>query len=308
MRLIFAGTPEFAARALDALVLAGHEIALVLTQPDRPAGRGLNLKRSAVKNLALERGLLLAQPETLKSAEIEARISALAADAMVVAAYGQIIPPPLLGLPRFGCVNVHASLLPRWRGAAPVQRAILAGDAVTGISIMQMDAGLDSGPVLSRHEMPIDCDDTAASLTQKLSKLGAEAVVAALPAIACGKLAALAQDSSTVTYAHKIKKGEAQIDWTLDAAQIARAVRAYNPFPGATTWLDGQDVKIWQAAVIDGTGEPGSVLAAGRDGIRVACGRDALLLTELQPAGTKRMSAPAFLLGWAVAPGARVGG
>lgn len=294
MRLVFAGTPEFAARALDALVLAGHEIALVLTQPDRPAGRGLKLKPSAVKDLALAHGLPVAQPGTLKNADMETQLAAAQADAMIVAAYGLIIPPALLALPRLGCINIHASLLPRWRGAAPVQRAILAGDRQTGISIMQMDAGLDSGPILSRHEMPIECDDTAASLTQKLAALGATAVVDTLAALARGALPAAEQDASAVTYAHKIKKDEARIDWTRDAAQIARAVRAYNPFPGANTLLAGEVIKVWQAAAIEGMGEPGRVTGADQAGIRVACGQGALLISELQQAGGKRIRAVSF--------------
>ena len=297
MRLIFAGTPEFAARALDALVRAGHEIALVLTQPDRPAGRGLKLSPSAVKQLALQYGLAVAQPVSLKGAEVEAQIAALGADAMVVAAYGLIVPPALLTLPRLGCINIHASLLPRWRGAAPVQRAILAGDSVTGICIMQMDAGLDSGPILSRHPMPIESRDTAGSLTQKLATLGADAITAALPRLERGELPAQVQDGGAATYAHKIKKLEAQIDWTRDALSIERGIRAYNPIPGATTQLGGASVKIWQASVVGGAGAPGCVLNVEGDALHVACGCGALSLLELQQAGGKRLPAKAFLRG-----------
>lgn len=307
MRLIFAGTPEFAARALDALAFAGHEIALVLTQPDRPAGRGLKLKPSAVKQSAAKRRFAIAQPESLKNAAIEAQIAAINADAIVVAAYGLIIPPRILAMPRFGCINIHASLLPRWRGAAPVQRAILAGDALTGISIMQMDAGLDSGPILSRHEMPIDPDATAASLTEELATLGARAIVETLPRLERGELTAVAQDAAAASYAHKITKAEAQIDWNNDAATIARAVRAYNPFPGAATMFKHTGLKIWQAKVVDERGVAGRILVAGRDGLLVACGTQALLIGELQQAGGKRVSAAAFVAGSGIQAGMSLG-
>lgn len=307
MRLIFAGTPEFAARALDALAFAGHEIALVLTQPDRPAGRGLKLKPSAVKQSAAKRRFAIAQPESLKNAAIEAQIAAVNADAMVVAAYGLIIPPRILAMPRFGCINIHASLLPRWRGAAPVQRAILAGDVLTGISIMQMDAGLDSGPILSRHEMPIDSDATAASLTEELATLGARAIVETLPRLERGELPAVAQDAAAASYAHKITKAEAQIDWNNDAATIARAVRAYNPFPGAATMFNRIGLKIWQAKVVDEHGVAGRILAAGRDGLLVACGTQALWIGVLQQAGGKRVSAAAFVAGSGIQAGMSLG-
>lgn len=308
MRLIFAGTPEFAARALDALVRAGHEIALVLTQPDRPAGRGLKLRSSAVKQLALQYGLAVGQPVSLKSAEVESQIAELGADAMIVAAYGLIVPPTLLVLPRLGCINIHASLLPRWRGAAPVQRAILAGDSVTGICLMQMDAGLDSGPILSRHEIPIECHDSAGSLTQKLAALGAEAIVAALPRLERGELSPEAQEAAAATYASKVKKDEAQIDWSCDALSIERSIRAYDPFPGASTQLDGQSLKIWRATVVGGAGEPGCVLSTGGAAIHVACGRGALALLELQQAGGQRVPAEAFVRGSGLAPGRCLGG
>ena len=305
MRLIFAGTPEFAARALDALVLAGHEISLVLTQPDRPAGRGLKLKPSAVKTRALAHGLEILQPASLKSPEVHSALAAQKADAMIVAAYGLIIPAALLTLPRFGCINIHASLLPRWRGAAPVQRAILAGDGETGITIMQMDAGLDTGAILSRHGMPIEWDDTAGSLTAKLADRGADAIVEILPQLASGTLQPEPQDARQATYAAKISKHEAIIDWHQDARAIARAIRAFDPTPGARSRLNDTDIKIWRADEIDADGMPGEILALGDQGLLVACGHRALSITELQPAGSRRMRAAEFVAGGRAAPGQR---
>ena len=303
MRLIFAGTPEFAARALDALVLAGHEIALVLTQPDRPAGRGLKLKPSAVKTRALAHGLEILQPASLKTPEIQATLASHAVDAMIVAAYGLIIPAALLAMPRLGCINIHASLLPRWRGAAPIQRAILAGDNETGITLMQMDAGLDTGAILSRHGMPIECSDTAGSLTVKLADLGAEAIVERLPDIARGALAPEPQDERLASYAAKISKHEAIIDWRQDAEDIARAIRAFDPMPGARSRLGGVDVKIWRAHPVDASGMAGEIIAASGDALVVACGAQALAITELQAAGGRRMSVAAYLAGGPIALG-----
>ncbi|MFP5404042.1 MAG: methionyl-tRNA formyltransferase, partial [Gammaproteobacteria bacterium] len=261
MRLIFAGTPPFAAAALDALADAGHDIALVLTQPDRPAGRGMKLTPSAVKTAALARGLPVAQPVTLKTPEAQAELAAVAADVMVVAAYGLILPQAVLDLPRRGCLNIHASLLPRWRGAAPIQRAILAGDHETGITIMQMDAGLDTGAMLLKSVVPILESDTAASLHDKLATVGALAIVDALARL--DALTPEQQDDAQATYAAKLTKEGAQIDWSRPAAELARAVRAYNPAPGAWTLFDGAPLKLWAAEPCAARGTPGEVLEAG---------------------------------------------
>ncbi len=306
MRLIFAGTPPFAAAALDALADAGHDIVRVLTQPDRPAGRGMKLAHSAVKQAALARGLPVVQPASLKTPEVQAELAALAPEVMVVAAYGLILPQAVLDLPRHGCLNIHASLLPRWRGAAPIQRAILAGDAQTGVTIMQMDAGLDTGAMLTRTAVPIRPDDTAGSLHDTLAALGAEAIVAALAQL--DTLAPEAQDEREATYAAKLGKDEARLDWTLPADVLARAVRAYDPVPGAWTQLDGAPLKVWAAEAVAGEGAPGTVLAAHGGELHVACGQGALALRTLQPAGGKRMSAAAFLAGRPLAPGTRLGG
>ena len=304
MRLIFAGTPPFAAAALDALADAGHDIALVLTQPDRPAGRGMKLTPSAVKTAALARGLPVSQPATLKTSEAQAELAAVAADVMVVAAYGLILPQAVLELPRFGCLNIHASLLPRWRGAAPIQRAILAGDAETGITIMQMDAGLDTGGMLTRTVVPILESDTAASLHDKLAGAGAHAIVDALARL--DALVPEKQDEAQATYAAKLTKEEAQLDWSRPAAELALAVRAYNPVPGAWTQFEGAPLKFWAAQACAGRGAPGEVLEVG-ERLMVACGEGALAITELQPAGSKRMAASAFCAGRAIAPGTRLG-
>jgi methionyl-tRNA formyltransferase len=306
MRLVFAGTPPFAATALDALADAGHDIALVLTQPDRPAGRGMKLVPGAVKQTALARGLQVSQPASLKTPEAQAELAALAPEVMVVAAYGLILPQAVLDLPRHGCLNIHASLLPRWRGAAPIQRAILAGDTQTGITIMQMDAGLDTGAMLGQAVVPIRPDDTAGSLCDALAAAGAKAIVATLPRL--DTLAPQAQDEARASYAAKLSKDEAQLDWTLPADVLARAVRAYDPVPGAWTLLDGAPLKVRAADAVAGDGAPGTVLAAQDGAIRVACGRGALALREVQPAGGKRMAAAAFLAGRPLAPGTRLGG
>jgi len=300
MRLIFAGTPEFAARALDAIVTAGHEVALVLTQPDRPSGRGMALHASPVKERALSAGIDVFQPSTLRDAAAQERVRAVGADAMVVAAYGLILPQAVLDLPRFGCINIHASLLPRWRGAAPIQRAILAGDAETGVCIMQMEAGLDTGPVLVSGRLPIADDDTAATLHDKLAALGADLIVdalAKLPLVLCP------QAEAGVTYAAKIEKGEAPLDWQLPATQLARQVRAFNPFPGALAIYQGNAIKVWSARVSDAEGSPGAILAADRNGIVVACGEGSLCLVELQKAGGKRLPVAQFLAGMPLAAG-----
>jgi methionyl-tRNA formyltransferase len=298
MRLIFAGTPEFAAAALAALIEAGHEIALVLTQPDRPAGRGMRLTPGAVKQLALRYGLSVLQPATLKDAEIQAQLAAVNADVMIVAAYGLLLPPAVLAIPRLGCLNIHASLLPRWRGAAPIQRAILAGDAETGITIMQMDKGLDTGGMLLRAALPITDHDTAQILHDRLAILGASSVVSALQRLELGALQAQPQDDSAATYAAKLSKAEGWLDWHKSAAELARAVRAYNPFPVAQARLGAEIWRIWQAQEAQRSeGTPGEILQADKDGILVRCGEGALLLKELQKAGGKRLPASSFLAG-----------
>jgi methionyl-tRNA formyltransferase len=305
VRIIFAGTPPFAAAALDALADAGHDIVLVLTQPDRPAGRGMKLTPSAVKQAALARGLPVFQPSSLKTPAAQEELRAAGADVMVVAAYGLILPQAVLDLPRFGFLNIHASLLPRWRGAAPIQRAILAGDAETGITIMQMDAGLDTGAMLSKTVVPIRDSDTAASLHDTLAAAGAVAIVAALANYPA--LKPEPQDDAQATYAAKLAKDEAQLDWGQSAAVLARAVRAYHPVPGAWTLLDGTPLKIWAAQAESGSGAPGEILRADADQLIVACGSGALALQEIQPAGSKRMSAAAFLAGRPLPPGTRLG-
>ncbi len=302
MKVIFAGTPAFAAQALTAIIAAGHEVALVLTQPDRPAGRGMALQPSAVKQVALAHGIEVFQPLSLKDAEAQARLAGLAAEVMVVAAYGLILPQAVLDLPRHGCLNIHASLLPRWRGAAPIQRALLAGDAETGVCIMQMEAGLDTGPVLLREAFPIAGDDTTASLHDKLAACGARLIVDALARL---PLPAAPQPAAGVTYAHKIEKAEAAIDWTRSAAELDRHLRAFNPFPGAQAQFAGQTVKLWAAQPVAGAGEPGCVLAVDRQAVVVACGSGALAVTELQKAGGKRLPVREFLAGHPLQPGDR---
>lgn len=306
MRLIFAGTPEFAAAALVALHEAGHDIPLVLTQPDRPAGRGMKLTASAVKQTAERLGLKLSQPESLKTAEAQDALRVADAEVMIVAAYGLILPQAVLDIPQRGCLNIHASLLPRWRGAAPIQRAILAGDKETGITIMQMDAGLDTGAMLLQKTLPIAPTDSADSLHDKLARIGAAGLVAALSRL--DTLTPEAQDSALATYAAKLSKAEAALDWSRPATELARSVRAYNPAPGAHTIFDGTAIKIWQAAVhAGGAGQPGEVLAVDEHGIVVACGQNALKLLELQIAGGKRLSAAAFIAGHAIPRGSFFG-
>jgi methionyl-tRNA formyltransferase len=297
MKIIFAGTPDFAASALQALIDADHEIALVLTQPDRPSGRGMKLTASAVKEVAVANQIPVYQPEKLRTAEQQAPLQGIGADVMVVAAYGIILPQAVLDLPRLGCLNIHASLLPRWRGAAPIQRAILAGDTETGITIMQMDAGLDTGDMLSIHRTAIESTDSASSLHDKLAAQGAQAIVAALADLPQLQAHRQIQPEQGVTYAEKLKKEEAQIDWQQDAGQLDRMIRAFNPFPSAQTSWQGVAIKIWQARLCDGQGQAGQILALEKDAIVVACGHGALRITELQKAGGKRLGAQAFLAG-----------
>ena len=301
MRLIFAGTPEFSAQALATILAAGHQVELVLTQPDRPSGRGMALRASPVKALALASGIEVFQPPTLRDMAAQERVRAVGADAMVVAAYGLILPQLVLDMPRMGCINIHASLLPRWRGAAPIQRAILAGDTETGVCIMQMEAGLDTGPVLLSGALPIEDDDTAALLHAKLADLGARLIVEALGKL---PLTSCPQPEAGVTYAAKIEKSEAALDWRLPARQLARQVRAFNPFPGATAALGGVPIKIWQAEVNAAAGSPGHVISVDRNGVVVACGEGSLSLGVLQKAGGKRLPVTQFLAGNPVLPGA----
>ena len=300
MKLIFAGTPEFAAQSLRAILSTENQVVLVLTQPNRPAGRGMVLQPSAVKQVACEHGIEVFQPPTLRDPAAQARLAAVGADAMVVAAYGLILPQTVLDLPRHGCINIHASLLPRWRGAAPIQRAIQAGDTETGVSIMQMEAGLDTGPVLLREALPITEGDTAASLHDRLAELGARLIVDALRNL---PLTPCPQPSDGVTYAAKIDKAESMLDWRLPALQLSRQVRAFNPFPGTLAYLDGTSMKIWKAVPDANGGVPGTVLSANKDGIVVACGEGALRLCELQKAGGKRLVAGQFLAGTPIAVG-----
>jgi methionyl-tRNA formyltransferase len=307
LKVAFAGTPEFAAVALEAILDAGFTVPLVLTQPDRPAGRGMKLQASAVKQVALAHGLPVAQPTSLKldgkypdeAAAAQAALQAAAPDVMVVAAYGLILPQWTLALPRLGCLNIHGSLLPRWRGAAPIHRAVEAGDTETGITIMQMDAGLDTGDMLTVGRTPIGTTDTTAALHDRLAALGGALIVQALDDAFAGRLVPVPQPAEGVNYAHKIDKTEAAIDWALPAAQIARRVRAFDPFPGATfkqATDKGEDtIKLWAASVVPASGQPGEVLHAQGDTLVVACGEQALALHTLQRPGGKRVSAADFL-------------
>lgn len=304
MKLIFAGTPPFAATALEALIGGGHEIGLVLTQPDRPAGRGLQLQPSAVKRLALAHGLSLLQPPSLKDSEVIDALRRVGAEAMVVAAYGLILPAQVLMIPRRGCLNIHASLLPRWRGAAPIQRALLAGDTNSGITIMQMDEGLDTGAILLQESVPIESAETAQTLHDKLAELGATTILRALDEPQTLR----PQDAAGATYAAKISKAEAIIEWSRSADEICRQVRAFNPVPGAVTTIDGSSIKIWSARAAGGAdGPPGNILAVAGSGIVIAAGAGAVEITELQKAGAKRLTAGAFLKGNNLVAGMRAG-
>ena len=306
MKIIFAGTPEFAAVALQALLDAGMQVTLVLTQPDRPAGRGMQLHASAVKQLAQTRGIPVAQPVSLRldgkypdiARDAHALIAATPHDIMVVAAYGLILPPSFLSLPPRGCINIHGSLLPRWRGAAPIHRAIEAGDRETGVTIMQMNEGLDTGPMLLMESLPIADDDTTGSLHDKVAALGARMLVDALRKLDAGQLPAQPQPEEGVTYAAKISKEEAALDFRLPAAVLGRRIRAFNPFPGAIGNFDGTPVKLWNASVVNAptAALPGDILAANAvQGVLVACGDGVLRVTELQKPGGKRLPAAEFL-------------
>jgi methionyl-tRNA formyltransferase len=308
MRVGFAGTPEFAARILTAIAAAGHTIPLCLTQPDRPKGRGLRRVASPVKAVADGFGIALVQPVTLKTAEACSSLFEVPLDVLVVAAYGLLLPQSVLGWPRYGCLNVHASVLPRWRGAAPIERAIEAGDTRTGITIMQMDAGLDTGAIVTNTEVPIDVRETAGSLTEKLAGVGAKMMVEMLARLASeGSLTKTPQPSEGVSYARKIEPREALVEWQQPAAAIERKIRAFDPAPGAYTWLAGDRVKLWAGKVIPHTAQegPGTVAAIGAEGIDVVCGQEMLRILELQPAGSRRMTGEAFLAGRNVPIGAR---
>jgi len=296
MRIIFAGTPDFSVPVLRALLDSRHEVVAVYAQPDRPAGRGRKLKPGPVKQLAEDSGIPVYQPVSLKDAASQQQLAALRPDLMVVVAYGLLLPQAVLDMPNLGCVNLHASILPRWRGAAPIQRAILAGDSETGVCLMQMEAGLDSGPVLAEVRTPIATDETGGSLHDRLSQLAADLLAEQLDDLAGGHLQPVIQDESQVTYAHKLDKGEASIDWQQDAMAIERRVRAFNPWPVAQAQYEGKSLRIWGARAIDCTGGlPGAVVAAGKQGIDVACGEGCLRLLEIQLPGGKRLDAAAFL-------------
>ena len=305
MKVIFAGTPDFAAAALKAIAAAGFEIPLVLTQPDRPKGRGMQLAPSPVKQAALELGLRVAQPEKLRNnTEALQMLKEVEADVMVVAAYGLILPQDVLDTPKHGCLNIHASLLPRWRGAAPIQRAIEAGDAETGVCIMQMDIGLDTGGVVSEHRYAIQPTDTANEVHDALMSLGAAAIVADLQQLKTeGRLKSVKQPEEGVTYAQKLSKEEARIDWNESAAVIERKIRAFNPVPAAWVEYQGKPMKIWRAEVVVQQGRAGEVLSCSSDGLIIACGENALKITELQPSGSKRMDIAAFAAGHTVEAG-----
>jgi len=311
MKIIYAGTPEFAAVALQALHAAGHEIVLVLTQPDRPAGRGMQLQASPVKQFALAHNIPVAQPISLRldgkhpqvARDAHDLLQSVGADVMVVAAYGLILPRSVLDIPKMGCINIHASLLPRWRGAAPIHRAIEAGDAETGVTIMQMEEGLDTGPMLIMQNLPIATDDTTGSLHDKLAALGANMIVAALAQLP--NLAAMPQPETGITYAAKLTKEEASLDFNQPATLIARKIRAFNPFPGASAIFNDVSLKLWQAQAITGDNDatPGQVVQADDAGVVIACGSGAIRVTQLQKPGGKRLPAREFLQGFALSNG-----
>jgi methionyl-tRNA formyltransferase len=309
LRIIFAGTPDFAARHLQALIQSEHQIVGVYSQPDRPAGRGKKLKASEVKELALEHNLPVFQPQSLKNDEALAELTSLNADIMIVVAYGLILPKAILEAPRLGCLNVHGSILPRWRGAAPIQRAIWAGDKQTGVTIMQMDEGLDTGDMLHISRCPISTTETSASLYTKLAELGPDALIETINKLANGEITPEPQNDELANYAKKLSKEEADIDWSMSALQIERNIRSFNPWPMCFTQMGGQTVKIHQAQVMLQSGDPGQILSSDKNGVVVACGEHALCITQLQPQGKKPMAINDFLNGrsdW-VTPGTILG-
>ncbi|MCG7899279.1 MAG: methionyl-tRNA formyltransferase [Candidatus Thiodiazotropha lotti] len=297
LKIIFAGTPDFAASALQALLSTEHRVVAVYTQPDRPAGRGRKVQFSPVKQLAVEHDLEVFQPKTLKDPEAQQILQRHQADLMVVVAYGLLLPQAVLDIPRLGCINIHASLLPRWRGAAPIQRAILAGDEMSGVTIMQMEAGLDTGPMLSIRSTPIDPAETGGSLHDRLAELGSEALIEVLPGLSEGRVKAIPQDDSQANYASKLDKEEARVDWSQSAVQIDRQVRAFNPWPVAHCLYGEKVMRVWNSEVVsgDGSATPGQVVATGKTGFDVATGEGVLRITQLQMPGKRAMAAGDFL-------------
>ena len=303
LRVAFAGTPDFSVPALEALVASRHAVVGVLTQPDRPKGRGRQITAGPVKAAALAHGIPVAQPLSLKDPAGRAELEAWRPDVLVVVAYGLILPPAVLGLPRLGCINIHGSLLPRWRGAAPIQRAILAGDSCTGVTIMLMDVGLDTGPMLLKQEIPIESTDTGGSIHDRLSVSGASALLEALESYSAGTLKPIPQPAEGVTYASKIEKSEALLDWHRDALELDRQVRAFNPWPVAETRLEGEQLRVFGTAVLEGLNsteigtEPGTITAVGDSGVVVQCGRGQLALQQLQRPGRRAVPAADFIRG-----------
>ena len=292
LNIIFAGTPDFAARHLDALLSSSHNVVGVFTQPDRPAGRGNKLTASPVKQLAEQHNIPVFQPKSLRPEENQQLVASLNADVMVVVAYGLILPAPVLDMPRLGCINVHGSLLPKWRGAAPIQRSLWAGDSETGVTIMKMDVGLDTGDMLHKLACPIEPEDTSASLYNKLAELGPAGMLTTLEQLSAGTTKPEVQDEAQVSYAEKLSKDEARLDWSLSAAQLERCIRAFNPWPVSYFTVEDQPIKVWKASVqppVDG--EPGEIVQADKRGIQVATAEGVLVLEELQPAGKKAMKA-----------------
>jgi len=298
MRVGFAGTPAFAEQALQAILDAGFNVVVALTQPDRPSGRGMQLTPSPVKQLALKHGIPVEQPVSLRNEEAQALVRSYNLDVLVVVAYGLILPQAVLDMPRYGCLNIHGSILPRWRGAAPIHRAIEAGDAETGVCIMQMDAGLDTGGVVDEARLAIEATDTTALLHDRLAALGAERIVAVLKKLAAGAaLVAMPQPEAGVTYAHKLEKQESLLNLQASASELDRKIRAYNPFPGAVLHSGEQPIKIWGAHIVAAKGQPGTVLSSDDSGVVVACGEGAICLDVLQAPGGKRLKAADFLRG-----------
>ena len=303
LRIIFAGTPDFAAISLSALIESEHQVVAVYTQPDRPAGRGRKLRASPVKEVALKNGIPVFQPDNLKDATAQDVLRSFDADVMVVAAYGLILPQRVLGIPRLGCLNIHASLLPRWRGAAPIQRAIAAGDKESGITIMQMNAGLDTGDILQLSPCTINDEDTGGSLHDRLAEMGAKAILETLHNLSSDKIMPLKQDDALATYAHKLDKKQAQINWQTSAVEIERFIRAFNPWPVAYTQLDDKTLRIWQARILtlDSNTKagirPGTVISCDKKGIDISCGEGTLRILNLQPSGSKAMDVAAFMNG-----------
>ncbi len=301
LRIIFAGTPDFAATALTVLLKSEHEIVAVYTQPDRPAGRGRKLRASPVKDVALKNTIPVLQPENFKEKDVQNKLQAFNADVMIVAAYGLILPQVVLDSPRLGCLNIHASLLPRWRGAAPIQRAIAAGDTESGITIMQMNAGLDTGDILQLSSCPITNSDSGGDLHDRLAKIGAAAILETLQNLNSDKLKPAEQDDSLATYAHKLDKKEALINWQKSASEIERLIRAFNPWPVAFTYLNNKPLRIWQAQILKQNSdlEAGTVINCDKKGIDISCGEGTLRLLKLQPSGSKAMDAASFMNGHA---------